>query len=103
MKVVMINGGGTYQNFEGLLPSGQDILLVAELVLELLPPQVRLSDSLTCVHAVLFNLVGAELWPLVCEVFVDSEVVGDPWRIVLLHEVKGDADQVGAETSRHIL
>ena len=69
-------------------------MLVAELILELLPPEVRLCDPLTGVQAVLFNLVGAELRPLVCEVFVDSEVVGDPRRIVFLHEVKRNADQV---------
>jgi hypothetical protein len=56
----------TYQNTEGLLPSGHDILLVAELVLELLPPEICLGDSIPGLHTVLFNLMGAELRPLIC-------------------------------------
>jgi hypothetical protein len=84
----------TYQNAEGLLPSGHDVLLVAELILELLPSDVCFGNPLTGVHTVLFNLVGPELRPLVCEVFVDAKVVGDPWRIMFLIEVKRDADKV---------
>ena len=92
MKDMMISVN--YQKPKGLLPSSHDILLVAELVLELLPSEVCLGYPFTGVNTILFNLPGTKLRPLVCQIFVDAKIVGDPWRIGLLCKVKRDTDEI---------